>query len=60
MYKNCFQCPHIRILNPKSRRAVYHCPKLYSIYKDYFILDWMGHRPKICPLLKRGKKEGGE
>ena len=56
MYKTCFECPHIRILNPGSKRILYHCPKLYSVYGKPFILYWKGTRPRICPLLKRNKK----
>ncbi len=53
MYKTCFECPYIENLNNKRGRAVYCCPKLYDVYGKPFILDWLGHRPKICPLLKR-------
>lgn len=60
MYKTCFECPHIKRLNPNARRAVYHCPKLYTVYDKYFVLDWKGHRPKICPLLKRNKGKNNE
>ena len=57
MYKNCFECPNIREHNPgKPGRTSYYCPKLTKLLGATFFIDKMGHRPKICPLLKRGLK----
>ena len=60
MYKTCFECPHIKIKNQKGRPS-FICPKLTELLGAYFFIDNAGHRPKICPLLKRnkrGKEEG--
>ena len=57
MYKNCFECPRIREHNPgRPGRTPYYCPKLSKLLGAIFFIDKMGHRPKICPLLKRGLK----
>ena len=56
MYKTCFECRYIKIKNQRGR-IIFYCPKLTKISGKYFFIDKMGHRPKICPLLK---KEGGE
>jgi len=56
MYKNCFECPHIKIKNQRGRHSFY-CPKLTKILGKYFFIDNMGHRPKICPLLKKGRNK---
>jgi len=56
MYKTCFECPHIKIKDQRGR-AMFYCPKLTKILGKYFFIDKMGHRPKICPLLK---KKGGK
>lgn len=56
MYKTCFECPHIREYHAgMPGRTSWYCPKLTKILGKHFIIDKMGHRPKICPLLKRNK-----
>lgn len=56
MYKNCFFCPHIKIKNQKGKPCFY-CPKLTKLLGAYFFIDNVGHRPRICPLLKSGLKK---
>jgi len=57
MYKNCFECRCIKIKNQRGRHSFY-CPELTKILGKYFFIDNMGHRPKVCPLLKNNKKGG--
>ena len=56
MYKNCFECPHIRIANLKGRPSFY-CYKLTKMSGtgNHFGISSQGYRPKICPLLKKNK-----
>jgi len=51
MFKTCFECRHIKEVPKKRGRIMFYCPKL-SISGKLFIIDKMGHRPKICPLCK--------
>ena len=58
MYKTCFECPHIKTKNRKGRYS-FHCSKLTKILGKHFFIDNAGHRPKICPLLKKDKEGEG-
>jgi len=55
MYKTCFKCPYIRIKDQRGK-TMFYCSKLTKILGKYFFIDKMGHRPKICPLLKKNKR----
>jgi len=55
MYKNCFECPYISYQNRRGRH-LYWCSKLSKLNGTFFYIDKMGHRPKICPLLKKNKR----
>jgi len=55
MYKTCFECRYIKMKDQRGR-AMFYCPKLTKILGKYFFIDKMGHRPKICPLLKKRRK----
>lgn len=57
MYKTCFECRYIKIKNQRGKTTFY-CPLLSIITGKYYIIDKMGHRPRICPLLKKRKGKG--